>query len=190
MTAAAGRLAPADERACAAALAEAGAARRTVRGRGAGTKDYLGDLRATDLIIETLALTGIVDHVPADLTVTVRAGLGGPVVGGQRLTALLIPGRHREDPDGHGRLAPNGLPADEGSALRILARRVRVHAFGIAALCVASAAQAPASAQGVIYVSAAATGANDGTSWTNAFVDLQGALATAMAGERGSSNQR
>jgi glycolate oxidase FAD binding subunit len=59
---------------CAAALAEANAKGRTVRIRGGGTKDYLGDLVATDTLIETTALAGIVAHVPADLTVTVRAG--------------------------------------------------------------------------------------------------------------------
>src|SRR5439155_426323 len=41
---------------------------------GGGTKDYLGDPRPTDLILETTSLDGIVEHVPADLTVTVGAG--------------------------------------------------------------------------------------------------------------------
>jgi len=65
---------PADAGECAAALAEASRDRRTVRVRGAGTKSYLGELLHTDVILETAALTGIVDHVPADLTVTVAAG--------------------------------------------------------------------------------------------------------------------
>ncbi len=56
------------------ALREASEARRSVRVRGAGTKDYLGDLEPTDLTVETAGFSGIVAHVPADLTVTVRAG--------------------------------------------------------------------------------------------------------------------
>src|SRR3954468_14260636 len=59
---------------CAAALGSANADRRTVRVRGAGTKDYLGDLVPTDLVVETLALRGVVAHVPADLTITLAAG--------------------------------------------------------------------------------------------------------------------
>jgi len=59
---------------CALALGTASERRQSVRIRGAGTKDYLGDLRPTDMILETTALRGIVAHVPADLTVTVAAG--------------------------------------------------------------------------------------------------------------------
>jgi len=55
-------------------LRDASESHRTVRVRGTGTKDYLGDLLPTDAIVETAALAGIVAHVPADLTVTVRAG--------------------------------------------------------------------------------------------------------------------
>lgn len=55
-------------------LGRANAQQRSVRIRGAGTKDYLGDLRPTDVVVETIALRGIVAHVPADLTVTVAAG--------------------------------------------------------------------------------------------------------------------
>lgn len=65
---------PTDTDACAAALAEAARERRTLRVRGAGTKDYLGELTPADAVVQTTALTGVVDHVPADLTVTVRAG--------------------------------------------------------------------------------------------------------------------
>ncbi|HET8569566.1 MAG TPA: FAD-binding oxidoreductase [Candidatus Limnocylindria bacterium] len=66
--------APADARALAAALRDASAAGTTVRVRGSGTKDGIGDLRPTALGLSSAALTGIVEHVPADLTVTVRAG--------------------------------------------------------------------------------------------------------------------
>ena len=74
MSAAAERIRPQDASSCAAELREASAAQRTVRVRGAGTKDYLGDVAPTALIIETAALRGVVAHVPADLTVTVAAG--------------------------------------------------------------------------------------------------------------------
>ena len=47
---------------------------RSVRIRGAGTKDYVGDLAPTDLVVETTSLRGVVAHVPADLTITVAAG--------------------------------------------------------------------------------------------------------------------
>lgn len=67
-------LRPADASACAAALADAARDGRTVRVRGAGTKAYLGELVPTDLVLETTAMAGVVDHVPADLTVTVAAG--------------------------------------------------------------------------------------------------------------------
>lgn len=67
-------LRPADVAACAAALGETARDRRTVRVTGGGTKAYLGELRDTDLTLETTAMAGIVDHVPADLTVTVAAG--------------------------------------------------------------------------------------------------------------------
>lgn len=74
MTAAAEPLRPNTYEECAAALGSANAQRRSIRIRGAGTKDYLGDLRPTDLLLETTALRGVVAHVPADLTVTVAAG--------------------------------------------------------------------------------------------------------------------
>ncbi|KPK79714.1 MAG: hypothetical protein AMS27_17755 [Bacteroides sp. SM23_62_1] len=38
-------------------------------------------------------------------------------------------------------------------------------------------------AQSIIYVNHAATGANDGTSWTDAFTDLQSSLGTATSGD-------
>jgi glycolate oxidase FAD binding subunit len=68
------RMRPADAAACARAVAESAAASRTLRVRGAGTKDYLGELRPTDAVLDTTALAGVIAHVPADLTVTVAAG--------------------------------------------------------------------------------------------------------------------
>ena len=41
----------------------------------------------------------------------------------------------------------------------------------------------PASAQTVVYVDQTATGAGNGTSWANAFVDLQDGIDAADAGE-------
>lgn len=75
MTAAVDTIRPSDADACALALADASAAKRTVRVRGGGTKDYAGgDLLRTDTVLETTAMRGVVAHVPADLTVTVAAG--------------------------------------------------------------------------------------------------------------------
>lgn len=74
MSAVAAALRPADAAATARALADAARDGQTVRIRGAGTKDYLGELLPTDLVLETTALRGVVAHVPADLTVTVAAG--------------------------------------------------------------------------------------------------------------------
>ncbi|MGH2492322.1 MAG: FAD-binding protein, partial [Candidatus Limnocylindria bacterium] len=68
------RIHPADAAACAGAVAQSAAASRTLRIRGAGTKDYLGDVLPTDALLDTTALAGVVAHVPADLTVTVAAG--------------------------------------------------------------------------------------------------------------------
>jgi glycolate oxidase FAD binding subunit len=65
---------PADAAACSRAVAEAAAASRTIRIRGGGTKDYLGDLLPTDAVLDTTAIAGVVAHVPSDLTVTVAAG--------------------------------------------------------------------------------------------------------------------
>jgi glycolate oxidase FAD binding subunit len=59
---------------CAEILRACASERRTVRVRGGGTKDHLGTLRETDVTLETGGVSGIVDHVPEDLTVTVRAG--------------------------------------------------------------------------------------------------------------------
>jgi len=65
---------PATAEACAALLARFAADGRTVRVRGGGTKDHLGTREDTAVVLETGALSGVVDHVPADLTVTVAAG--------------------------------------------------------------------------------------------------------------------
>ncbi len=71
---AAGRIRPVDAAACARAVAESAAASRSLRIRGAGTKDYLGEVLPTDAVLDTTALAGMVAHVPGDLTVTVAAG--------------------------------------------------------------------------------------------------------------------
>ncbi len=74
MSASAEVVRPASADDCARALLAASQARRTVRVRGAGTKDHLGRLLPTDLTLATTGMSGIVEHVPADLTVTVAAG--------------------------------------------------------------------------------------------------------------------
>jgi len=68
------RIHPADAAACARAVVDAASASRSIRIRGAGTKDYVGELLPTDAVLDTTALSGVVAHVPADLTVTVAAG--------------------------------------------------------------------------------------------------------------------
>lgn len=65
---------PPDAQACAAALLEAARDRRSVRVQGGGTKSYLGDARPADVTLETGGLSGAIEHVPADLTVTASAG--------------------------------------------------------------------------------------------------------------------
>jgi glycolate dehydrogenase FAD-binding subunit len=69
------RVIPADAAECARTLAEAAGDRRTVRIRGSGTKSYVGDLAPTDVEVGTSRLAGVIDHEPADLTVTVGAGM-------------------------------------------------------------------------------------------------------------------
>ena len=51
-------------------------------------------------------------------------------------------------------------------------------AFAVATVGLASTSQAA-----VVFVDASATGANDGTSWADAYADLQDALATAVSGD-------
>jgi glycolate oxidase FAD binding subunit len=69
------RLIPADAAECARMLAEAARDRRTVRIVGSGTKSYVGDIAPTDAEVGTSRLGGVIDHEPADLTVTVGAGM-------------------------------------------------------------------------------------------------------------------
>ena len=59
---------------CAELLRACADGRLTVRVRGGGTKDGIGTRQKTAVVLETGGLDGIVDHVPEDLTVTVRAG--------------------------------------------------------------------------------------------------------------------
>jgi glycolate dehydrogenase FAD-binding subunit len=68
------RAIPANDIECARILADAARDHRTVRIRGSGTKSYMGDARPTAIEVSTERLAGVVDHVPADLTVTVGAG--------------------------------------------------------------------------------------------------------------------
>src|SRR3954468_16986796 len=65
---------PKTDQEVATALGEESARKRSIRIRGAGTKDYLGELVPTDMTLETTRLRGIVAHVPADLTITVASG--------------------------------------------------------------------------------------------------------------------
>jgi glycolate oxidase FAD binding subunit len=68
------RASPVDAAECARLLADAARDRRTVRIRGSGTKSYVGDVRPADIEVSTSRLAGVIDHVPADLTVTVGGG--------------------------------------------------------------------------------------------------------------------
>lgn len=74
MSATLARAVPADASECARLLADAAREHRTIRISGSGTKSYLGDTAATDIALSTRRLAGVIDHVPADLTVTVAAG--------------------------------------------------------------------------------------------------------------------
>jgi glycolate oxidase FAD binding subunit len=66
---------PATPEACAELLRACADGARTVRVRGGGTKDGVGSRPETDVVLETGAIDGLVDHVPEDLTVTVRGGM-------------------------------------------------------------------------------------------------------------------
>jgi glycolate oxidase FAD binding subunit len=66
---------PGTPEACAELLRACADAGRTVRVRGGGTKSDPGAQAETDVVLETGGLDGIVDHVPEDLTVTIRAGM-------------------------------------------------------------------------------------------------------------------
>lgn len=74
MSATATRALPADDLDCARVLEDAARDHRTVRIRGSGTKFYIGDTGPTDIELSSERLAGVIDHVPADLTVTVGAG--------------------------------------------------------------------------------------------------------------------
>lgn len=54
--------------------------------------------------------------------------------------------------------------------------------FALGALLALALYSTPAAAQGVLFVDADATGAADGSSWADAFPDLQQALAILEAG--------
>jgi glycolate oxidase FAD binding subunit len=69
------RAIPADAAECARILADAARDRRTVRIIGSGTKSYVGDVATTDVEVATSRLSGVIDHEPADLTMTVGAGM-------------------------------------------------------------------------------------------------------------------
>ena len=75
MSATVTRVIPADAAECARVLVEAARDRRTVRISGSGTKAYIGDVTQTDIEVGTSRLGGVLDHEPADLTVTVGAGM-------------------------------------------------------------------------------------------------------------------
>jgi glycolate oxidase FAD binding subunit len=75
VSATATRVTPADETECARVLADAARGRRTVRIIGSGTKSYVGDVAPTDVEVGTSRLAGVIDHEPADLTMTVGAGM-------------------------------------------------------------------------------------------------------------------
>lgn len=67
---------PRDEAEASAVLALASQQRWAVVLRGGGTKDRLGaPLRQADLVLSTLQLSQVVEYEPADLTVTVQAGM-------------------------------------------------------------------------------------------------------------------
>jgi len=68
------RAVPANAAECGEILADATRNHRTVRVCGSGTKSYVGDIEPADVELGTSAIAGVIDHVPADLTVTVRAG--------------------------------------------------------------------------------------------------------------------
>src|SRR5207244_11165843 len=55
-------------------VGEASGDRHGVGVAGERTKGYLGDARECDLELRTTSISGIIDHVPADPTVTVAAG--------------------------------------------------------------------------------------------------------------------
>lgn len=70
------RVTPPDEEAVCRILALARANRAAVVPRGSGTRDRAGNpLDRADIVLETTALDRVVEYNPADLTVTVQAGM-------------------------------------------------------------------------------------------------------------------
>jgi glycolate dehydrogenase FAD-binding subunit len=69
------RALPGDAAECGRLLADAARDRHTVRIIGSRTKSYIGDVAPTDIEVGTSRLGGVIDHEPADLTVTVGAGM-------------------------------------------------------------------------------------------------------------------
>src|ERR1700722_2543576 len=93
--------APASTEEASALLRAAAALGLTVVPRGAGRLQHWGNPPdSCDLIVDTRRLNRIVEHAPADLTVTVQAG-----VRLRDLEEALSPGlrRHRRRPDRHQR---------------------------------------------------------------------------------------
>ena len=69
-------LAPGDSRELADCLREAGAARHSIRLGGAFSKDAMaGPIASADLTVSTSAMTRVLQYEPADLTISVEAGL-------------------------------------------------------------------------------------------------------------------
>ena len=56
-------------------------------------------------------------------------------------------------------------------------------ALAVALALIAAGGRGVLAAPGTIYVDAGATGANDGSSWDDAYTDLQSALALPLSGE-------
>ncbi len=129
MKAVANALRPGDAVACAGALADAASEHHSVRVRGAGTKDHVGELVPTDLVLETGAMSGIVDHVPADLTVTVSAGT--PFVDVQRALGAHGQFLPLDPPHGHAATVGGIVAANSNGFGRVRYGGVRDLLIGI-----------------------------------------------------------
>src|ERR1700693_5589942 len=62
-------------------------------------------------------------------------------------------------------------------------RRSAARALALGVLLLLAARSAPGAGAAVVYVKSDATGTINGSSWVNAFTDLQAALAAAQAGD-------